>query len=156
MVGEKKNAFFASLLPPQQKDTFIVGCSLYNTRVESCRLRKVPLFIRFVTQVKLMAKNNYLKTLPKEGKSAVMLGCFLTSYLHRKCRMTNSTSSLVYVTTKSREIAHGKQAISCVSVSKQSVERNPLLYYFDHLFPPLRRTPGRNCYLTRTVNKRVI
>ena len=49
-------------------------------------------------------------------------------------------SSLVYVTTKSREIARGKQAISCVSVSERSVERNPLLYYFDYLFPTLWRT----------------
>ena len=57
VVGEKKKAFFASLLPPRQKGHLIIGCSLYYTRVESCRLRKVPLFIRFVTQVKLTAKH---------------------------------------------------------------------------------------------------
>ena len=57
VLGEKRNAFFPSLLPPRQKGHLIIGCSLYYTQIESCRLRKVPLFIRFVTQVKLTAKH---------------------------------------------------------------------------------------------------
>lgn len=54
--GREKNTFFASLLPPWWKGHVIVVCSLYYTRGESCRLWKVPLFITFVTQVKLAAK----------------------------------------------------------------------------------------------------